>query len=63
MGICLVGSASTVRDKLLAQAKAADVNYFLCRLAFGNLPITSSLRSVELMKREIMPAFAAAEFA
>jgi alkanesulfonate monooxygenase SsuD/methylene tetrahydromethanopterin reductase-like flavin-dependent oxidoreductase (luciferase family) len=63
MGICLVGSASTVREKLMAQANTAGVNYFLCRLAFGNLPIASSLRSVELMKREIMPAFATAEFA
>ncbi len=58
LGICVVGSPSTVRDKLLAQCKAADVNYFLCRLAFGNVPIASTLKSVELIKREIMPAFA-----
>jgi alkanesulfonate monooxygenase SsuD/methylene tetrahydromethanopterin reductase-like flavin-dependent oxidoreductase (luciferase family) len=63
MGICVVGSPSTVRDKLLAQCKAADVNYFLSRLAFGNLPLSASLKSVELIKREIMPAFAVAEVA
>jgi alkanesulfonate monooxygenase SsuD/methylene tetrahydromethanopterin reductase-like flavin-dependent oxidoreductase (luciferase family) len=58
LGICVVGTPSTVRDKLLAQCKAADVNYFLCRLAFGNVPIAATLKSVELIKREIMPAFA-----
>ena len=58
LGICVVGSPSTVRDKLLAQTKAAEVNYFLCRLAFGNIPLAASLKSVELIRREIMPAFA-----
>jgi alkanesulfonate monooxygenase SsuD/methylene tetrahydromethanopterin reductase-like flavin-dependent oxidoreductase (luciferase family) len=58
LGICVVGAPSTVRDKLLAQCKAADVSYFLCRLAFGNVPISATLKSVELIKREIMPAFA-----
>jgi len=63
LGICVVGSPSTVRDKLLAQCKAADVSYFLARLAFGNLPLAASLKSVELIKREIMPAFATPEYA
>jgi alkanesulfonate monooxygenase SsuD/methylene tetrahydromethanopterin reductase-like flavin-dependent oxidoreductase (luciferase family) len=58
LGICVAGTPSTVRDRLLAQCKAADVNYFLCRLAFGNVPIAATLKSVELIKREIMPAFA-----
>ena len=58
LGICVTGTPSTVRDKLLAQCKAADVSYFLCRLAFGNVPIAATLKSVELIKREIMPAFA-----
>jgi len=58
LGICVTGTPSTVRDKMLAQCKAADVSYFLCRLAFGNVPIAATLKSVELIKREIMPAFA-----
>jgi len=58
LGICVTGTPSTVRDKLLAQYKAADVSYFLCRLAFGNVPIAATLKSVDLIKREIMPAFA-----
>jgi alkanesulfonate monooxygenase SsuD/methylene tetrahydromethanopterin reductase-like flavin-dependent oxidoreductase (luciferase family) len=58
LGICVCGSPSTVRDKLIAQCEAADVDYFLCRLAYGNLPLATSLKSVELIRREVMPAFA-----
>lgn len=57
MGVCLVGSVSTVRDKLRAQTTEAGINYLLCRLAFGNLPKEASLRTVEAVRREIMPAF------
>jgi alkanesulfonate monooxygenase SsuD/methylene tetrahydromethanopterin reductase-like flavin-dependent oxidoreductase (luciferase family) len=57
-GFCLVGSASTVRDKLLAQTREAGTTYILCRMAFGNLTIEQSLRTVDLMRREVMPAFA-----
>ncbi|RYE54361.1 MAG: LLM class flavin-dependent oxidoreductase [Rhizobiaceae bacterium] len=58
MGVCLVGTASTVRDKLRKQADEAGINYILCRLAFGNLPMDASLRTVRLVRDEIMPAFA-----
>jgi len=56
-GFCLVGSAATVRDRLRAQSREAGISYLLCRFAFGNLTPEQSLRSVELMKREVMPAF------
>jgi alkanesulfonate monooxygenase SsuD/methylene tetrahydromethanopterin reductase-like flavin-dependent oxidoreductase (luciferase family) len=57
-GVCLVGSLSTVRDKLRAHVEEAGVNYLLCRVAFGNLPKDASLRTVELVRREIMPMYA-----
>lgn len=60
MGVCLVGTASTVRDKLRKQADEAGINYILCRLAFGNLPMDASLWTVRLVQDEIMPAFAPA---
>jgi alkanesulfonate monooxygenase SsuD/methylene tetrahydromethanopterin reductase-like flavin-dependent oxidoreductase (luciferase family) len=60
-GVCLVGSLSTVRDKLRAHVKEAGVNYLLCRVAFGNLPKDASLRTVELVRREIMPMYAQRE--
>ncbi|MDQ8727148.1 LLM class flavin-dependent oxidoreductase [Bradyrhizobium sp. LHD-71] len=56
-GVCLVGSLATVRDKLRAQVSEAGVNYLLCRVAFGNLPKDASLRTIELVRREIMPMY------
>ena len=44
---------------LAAQVAEAGVNYFLCRVAFGDLSFNESLRSVELFAREVMPALAA----
>ena len=55
-GLCLVGSVASVRDAMLEQMDAAGVNYLLCRLAFGDLPVSASLRSVETFRDEIMPA-------
>ena len=57
-GICVAGSASTVRDRLLDECERAGVNYLLGRFAFGALPLEASLRSVDLFEREIAPAFA-----
>jgi len=57
-GFCLTGSASTVRDKLRAQSSEAGITYILCRMAFGNLTLEQSLRTLDLMEREVMPAFA-----
>ena len=58
-GLCLVGSVSTVREAMLKQVQVAGVNYLLCRLAFGDLPAAASLRSVEMLRDEIMPVFSA----
>ena len=57
-GICIAGSPSTVRERLLDECDRAGVNYLLGRFAFGGLPLEASLRSVELFEREIAPAFA-----
>jgi alkanesulfonate monooxygenase SsuD/methylene tetrahydromethanopterin reductase-like flavin-dependent oxidoreductase (luciferase family) len=56
-GICVAGSASTVRDQLLDECDRAGVTYLLARFAFGALPVEASLRSVELFAAEIVPAF------
>ena len=56
-GFCLVGSVATVRDRLIRQADAAGINYGLCRLAFGDLPMAASLQTVALLEREVMPVF------
>lgn len=59
-GFCVVGSPATVRDRLLPQVEMAGINYLLGRLAFGNLALERSLRSVELLEQEVLPALASA---
>lgn len=58
VGFCIVGSPSTVRDRLIPQVQEAGINYLLGRLAFGNLAPQRSLRSVELLEHEVLPALA-----
>ena len=41
--LCVVGTETSVREVLLAQAEQAGVNYLLCQFAFGNLPVEASL--------------------
>jgi hypothetical protein len=60
-GLCVSGSAATVRARLLEEIEASGVNYLLCRIAFGNLTLEQSLQSVALIQHEIMPAFAMRE--
>jgi alkanesulfonate monooxygenase SsuD/methylene tetrahydromethanopterin reductase-like flavin-dependent oxidoreductase (luciferase family) len=60
MGYGVAGTPARVREVLAAQVAEANVNYFLCRVAFGDLSFAQSLRSVELFAREVMPALIAA---
>jgi alkanesulfonate monooxygenase SsuD/methylene tetrahydromethanopterin reductase-like flavin-dependent oxidoreductase (luciferase family) len=60
LGLAVAGSPDTVRAALLAQAQESGATYLLTRMAFGSLPVEASLRSVELLAREVMPAFAPA---
>jgi alkanesulfonate monooxygenase SsuD/methylene tetrahydromethanopterin reductase-like flavin-dependent oxidoreductase (luciferase family) len=62
-GLCVVGSAATVRDTLARDIETAGVNYLLCRIAFGDLPMEESLQTVALLQHEIMPAFTVGRFA
>jgi alkanesulfonate monooxygenase SsuD/methylene tetrahydromethanopterin reductase-like flavin-dependent oxidoreductase (luciferase family) len=57
LGLAVAGSPDTVREDLLAQAEESGVTYLLTRMAFGALPVEASLRSVQLIAREVMPAF------
>lgn len=56
-GYCVAGTADMVREELRGQAATAGVNYILCRFAFGDLSYAESLRSVELFRSGVMPAF------
>jgi alkanesulfonate monooxygenase SsuD/methylene tetrahydromethanopterin reductase-like flavin-dependent oxidoreductase (luciferase family) len=58
-GQAIAGSPRTVRDAIARQKEEAGVNYLLMRLAFGDMTLAESLRSVDLFAREVMPEFAA----
>lgn len=56
-GLCIAGSAATVRARLQDEIAESGINYLVCRLAFGNLTLEQSLQSVALLQHEVMPAF------
>jgi alkanesulfonate monooxygenase SsuD/methylene tetrahydromethanopterin reductase-like flavin-dependent oxidoreductase (luciferase family) len=60
IGFSISGSAATVRRILTAQASDAGINYLLCQIAFGTLPLEASLRTASAIASEIMPHFAEA---
>ena len=55
-GQCVAGSASTARDEILRQVRATGINYLMCDVAFGDLGIEASLRTISAIACEIMPA-------
>ena len=56
-GLILAGSVSTVKDLLAKQIGEAGVNYVLCQLAFGDLPMIASSRTIGGFASEIIPHF------
>jgi alkanesulfonate monooxygenase SsuD/methylene tetrahydromethanopterin reductase-like flavin-dependent oxidoreductase (luciferase family) len=56
----VAGSPQTVRDFIAAEIAATGSNYFVSWLAFGDMTLAESLRSLELFSREVTPAFASA---
>jgi alkanesulfonate monooxygenase SsuD/methylene tetrahydromethanopterin reductase-like flavin-dependent oxidoreductase (luciferase family) len=56
-GFSIAGSMLTVRDALAEQIPAAGINYLLCQIAFGNLPLNASLRTAAAIGSSIIPFF------
>lgn len=56
-GLGFAGTAAGARDFIREQIVTAGLTYFVCGIAFGTLPIASSLRTADLLAREVMPAF------
>jgi len=54
----VAGSPATVRRFIEDEAKASRLNYFAPWLAFGDMTLAETLRSIELISKEVMPAFA-----
>lgn len=53
----IVGSPDTVRQRVEQDMMETGANYLVGRYAFGDMPLDSALRCVELMSREVMPQF------
>lgn len=60
LGLCLVGTAARVREQAARQIDESGINYLLCRIAFGDLPLAQSLATVTALQEEVIPALAAA---
>ena len=54
-GYGIAGTPATVRDALNKQLAEARPNYLVCRFAFGDMPVAASLRSLDLLMREVRP--------
>ena len=58
-GQLVCGAPDTVRARIEQDVRACGANYLVTRLSFGDMSVAEVLRSVNLMEREIMPAFGA----
>ncbi|WP_338062529.1 hypothetical protein [Bradyrhizobium elkanii] len=57
-GFCVVRSPSTARQALKSQEVIqAGVTYVMCQLAFGDLPLAASLRTISAIRSIIIPDF------
>jgi alkanesulfonate monooxygenase SsuD/methylene tetrahydromethanopterin reductase-like flavin-dependent oxidoreductase (luciferase family) len=55
LGQGAAGTPEEVAGTLRGYAEAAGVNYLLCRLAFGDLTLEESLRSLSLLNDHVIP--------
>jgi alkanesulfonate monooxygenase SsuD/methylene tetrahydromethanopterin reductase-like flavin-dependent oxidoreductase (luciferase family) len=55
-GVMIAGTPDEVRAQILAQARDLDFNYLLGYMMFGDMQLPQALRSLDLFRREVMPA-------
>ena len=55
-GSLVVGSPDTVRRKFVEQAERCGHDYLVLKLAFGSFTHAQEMRSLDLFRREVMPA-------
>jgi alkanesulfonate monooxygenase SsuD/methylene tetrahydromethanopterin reductase-like flavin-dependent oxidoreductase (luciferase family) len=58
-GVAIAGTPSQVGEEIERQVAVSGVNYFVCRLMFGNMREADALASLELFTAEVMPRLAA----
>jgi alkanesulfonate monooxygenase SsuD/methylene tetrahydromethanopterin reductase-like flavin-dependent oxidoreductase (luciferase family) len=57
IGHGVAGSPATVRDYVARLQTETNVNYVLCQMVFGDMPVEAARHSLTLFAREVMPAF------
>ncbi len=57
-GFGFAGTAAGARDYIREQIETGGINYLVCGVAFGALPLAAALRTADLLAREVLPAFA-----
>jgi hypothetical protein len=62
-GGAFAGTPSGARDYIAEQIATADVTYIVCDVAFGDITPEEALRTVELLGKDVLPAFTDAEVA
>ena len=55
-GRAIVGTPDEVALETRRQCAASDINYFLCRFAFGDMSHDEAAHSVDLFAKHILPA-------
>lgn len=56
-GSIIVGSPTTVAEKIAEQVEVMGLNYMMAYLFFGNMQLSDALRSLQLFRSEVMPKF------
>ena len=60
LGNGIAGSPETVRRFVADEIAANNCNYFVPHMAFGDMTLAETLRSIELFSKAVMPKFTAA---
>lgn len=60
-GWAAVGKPATVREQIAEMAEKVGINYFVFAPLMADLPLEWGLRTVDIFREEIMPAFAEKE--
>lgn len=53
LGQGIAGTADEVAAEIARQGKAAGINYFLCRFAFGDISLAEAERSLDLFQKYV----------
>ncbi len=57
-GGAYAGTAAGAGRYIAEQTNTSGANYFICHISFGDITLAEAMRTVELLGREVMPAFA-----